>query len=157
MPVLKREYLSSERHVMVAAEGTADLSALSEPAPAGKPRPPRAATIRYRDFRATAEGREYSLQVDGENESRLFLFFIGHPAFAARQLSFQDAPDLCFSLLRSDLSADPELLPGSRREPTSEELLDYHRSRLSPASGRRRRASVSPVPGAGAPYSPASR
>lgn len=150
--MLKREYLSSVRHTMVAAEGTADLPAPSEPVPAEKPRPPRPATIRYRDFRATAEGREYSLQVDGENESRLFLFFIGHSAFATRQLSFQDAPDLCFSLLRSDLSADPELLPGLRREPTSEELVDYHRSRLSPASGRRRRASASPDRGTNVPF-----
>ena len=116
------------------------------------PRPPRPPSIRYLGFRATAEGREYSLQVNGEGEPRLFLFFIGHPVFASRQLSFQDAPDLCYARMQGDLIADPELLPGPCRELTAGDLIDYHRARQSPASGRRRRASANPDRGTNTPF-----
>ena len=121
-------------------EPTGGASSPDDPTPVRSPRLPRPPSIRYLGFRATAEGREYSLQVRGEGEPRCFRFFIGHQAFASRQLSFQDAPDLCFARMRSDLSADPDLLPGPRLELTADDLLDYHRARTSPVSGRRRRS-----------------
>lgn len=128
----------------VASEPTGGDTAPSGAARAKSPRPPRPPSICYLGFRATAEGREYSLRVSSEGEPRLFHFLIGHQAFASRQLSFQDAPDLCYARMQSDLSADPELLPGACRELTTEDLLDYHRARTSPVSGRRRRAPASP-------------
>jgi hypothetical protein len=123
----------------VAAEPAAEIAAPDVPAAARSPRPPRPPAICYLGFRATAEGREYSLRVTGESEPRHFLLFIGHQAFASRLLSFQDAPDLCFARVQSDLSANPDLLPGHRRELTAEDFLEYHRARQSPAAARRRR------------------
>ncbi len=98
-------------------------------------RPPK---LRYLGFCATDEGREYSLQVTGEEEPRLFLLFIRREAFASRQVSFQDAPDLCFAKLQRELQADPDLLPGTRRVVTDEEFLLYRDSRTVRAPGRRR-------------------
>ncbi len=123
----------------VAAETAVEIAAPGLPAAARSPRPPRPPAICYLGFRATDEGREYSLRVTGESEPRHFLLFIGHEVFASRQLSFQDAPDFCFARMQSDLSANPDLLPGPRRALTAEDFIEYHRSRQSPASTRRRR------------------
>ena len=125
----------------VAAETAAGIAAPGLPAAAKSPRPPRPPAICFLGFRATADGREYSLRVTGESEPRHFLLFIGHEVFASRQLSFQDAPDFCFARMQSDLSANPDLLPGPRRALTAEDFLEYHRSRQSPAAARRRRRS----------------
>lgn len=135
----------------VAAETAAEVAAPGLPAAARSPRPPRPPAICYLGFRATAEGREYSLRVTGECEPRHFLLFIGHEVFASRQLSFQDAPDFCFARMQNDLSANPDLIPGPRRALTAEDFLEYHRSRQSPAAARRRRRPD--APGEGRPAS----
>lgn len=137
--MLKPNYPTPVGLESVAPEPTDGVASPNGPTRAKSPRPPRPPAIRYLGFRATTEGREYSLQVSGEGEPRLFLFFIGHQAFASRQLSFQDAPDLCYARMQGDLSANPELLPGPCRELTPDELLAYHRARLSPSTARRRR------------------
>ena len=151
--MLNPHHASLEGLEGAAPEASGGDVAANGPARGKSPRPPRPPGIRDLGFRATGEGREYSLQVLGEGEPRLFLFFIAHQTFASRQLSFQDAPDLCYSRMQSDLIADPDLLPGSRREPTPDEMLEYHLARKSPASGRRRRAPVVPDQGAIPPFS----
>jgi len=94
----------------------------------------RPASVRYMGFKATADGREYTLRVDGEGDPRVFTVVIAHTAFASRQARFQDAPDLCFAKLQRELAANAELPQGSPLVVTSADLADYReaQSRRSP-------------------------
>lgn len=103
-----------------------------------KRRPP---AVRYLGFEITGEGREYSLQVTNGLEPRTFVLLVTHEAFASRQARFQDAPDLCYRKLGRELVTDPDLVPGTRLQLTTEELLDYRDAREQAAPGRKRRGS----------------
>jgi hypothetical protein len=100
----------------------------------------RPASLRYVGFESTKEGREYTLAVDGEGESRVFVLVILHAAFAARQARFQDAPDLCFAKLQRQLAAEPALVPRSRVVLTSSDLAEYRETQTKRVPERRSRA-----------------
>jgi hypothetical protein len=123
-------------------------SPLPEPAPIELPE--RAAKLRlpavsYVGFRTTDDGREYTLRVSDGLTARLFVLLVTREAFAARELRFQDAPDLCFGKLQRELEADPDLLPGARLVLTTRELLDYrHAQERKPATRTRRPAASQP-------------
>jgi hypothetical protein len=134
----------------LALEVVLDLrpdSALPEPAPielperAAKLRPP---ALSYVGFRTTDDGREYTLRVSDGLKARLFVLLVTREAFAARELRFQDAPDLCFAKLRRELLADPEMLPGARLVLTTRELLDYRHAQEKKPAARTRRPAGSP-------------
>src|SRR4051812_39482026 len=72
-------------------------------------RPP---AVRYEGFQTTKVGREYSCRVTDPVGLRHFVVLITHQAFAAREVRFQDAPDLCFARLSRELAAQPDLVPG---------------------------------------------
>lgn len=94
-------------------------------------------TLSYLGFRATPQGREYTVRVGGPgSEPRLFVLFIAHATFASGAARFQDAPDLCFARLRRELAANPDLQPGERLVFSPQELSDY-RGEHRTAPGRR--------------------
>ena len=95
--------------------------------------------VRYIGFRATTQGREYTLRVAGVHASRDFVFVIPHQAFASRQARFQDAPDVCSGKLRRELAADPDLIPGADITVTTQDLLDYHSGHLTSLEKRARK------------------
>jgi hypothetical protein len=94
-------------------------------------RPPRLPIVRYMGFRATAAGREYTMQVVDGASLREFVLLITHNSFAAREARFQDAPDVCSGLLRRALVADPELVPGACMAVTSQQLLAYQSEHIA--------------------------
>ena len=94
--------------------------------------------VRYVGFRSTPRGREYTMSVSEVGSSRDFVLLIAHDAFAARETRFQDAPDVCSAKLRRELGADPDLLPGDGMVVTSQDLLDYRNSHLTPIEKRAR-------------------
>jgi hypothetical protein len=101
--------------------------------------------IRYLGFEATPQGRQYSFQVDGEPGRRVFRFVIAHDAFSAREVRFQDAPDLCFSLLQRALELEPALAaPAAPRVLLATDLADY-RERQTKVPQKRRRAQPAPA------------
>jgi hypothetical protein len=100
----------------------------------------RPAALRYMGFESTREGRAYTLQVDGEGDSRTFVLVILHAAFAARQARFQDAPDLCFAKLQRQLAAEPALLPGSPLVLTSSDFAEYKEAQTKRVPERKARA-----------------
>lgn len=120
-----------------------------DPAPAtvratssGEPKARRPA-ISYTGFTTTSAGREYRLRVTDGLEPRVFVLLIPHAAFAAREMQFQDAPDLCFARLQRELLADPELLPETTRLVlTAADLLDYKVAHEKPAAVRKRKLPV---------------
>jgi hypothetical protein len=77
--------------------------------------------------------------VDGEGETRVFVFVIPHTAFAARQARFQDAPDLCFAKLQRELAAEPALLPGSPLVLTPSDLAEYRETQTKRSPDRKAR------------------
>jgi hypothetical protein len=102
------------------------------------PKPSRQVIVRYVGFRATANGREYTMRVADGLSSREFVLLITHQAFASHQARFQDAPDVCSGKLRRELAADPGLLPGECMPVTAQDLLDYRSDHLSPIEKRAR-------------------
>jgi hypothetical protein len=104
-------------------------------------RAPRPPVPRYMGFEITPEGREYALQVRSDEEPRTFVLRISHQAFAARQVSYQDAPDLCYRKLGRELLADPDLPEDQCIEVTTAELLEYEHDHRTATPGRKRRGS----------------
>ena len=107
----------------------------------------RPLAVSYLGFRSTEDGREYSLRAASDSEARLFVMLITHDAFTSRYLRFQDAPGLCFAKLQRELAADPDLLPGTRRVISVDELLEYRDAQETRAPERKRRAPSSSSPG----------
>lgn len=103
----------------------------------------RRPTISYAGFATTREGREYSLRVSDGLQPRTFVMLIPHAAFAAREVRFQDAPDICFARLQRELVADPELLPDTTKLVLSAaDLLDYKASHEKATPGPKKRVSA---------------
>lgn len=122
-----------------AATDSSHTEATSDGARATRaPRPP---VPRYMGFEITPEGREYALQVRSEEEPRTFVLRITHQAFAAKQVSYQDAPDLCYRKLGRELLADPDLPADQRIDVSSGDLLDYEHANRTGTPGRKRRGS----------------
>jgi hypothetical protein len=62
------------------------------------------ASIRYAGFESTLDGRDYTLLVRlGELSSRVTVR-IPHAAFSGHLARFQDAPDICFLKVQSELA-----------------------------------------------------
>jgi hypothetical protein len=106
--------------------------------PGSKPRP---SVIRYVGFRCTAEGREYSLRVEGAGDPRLFTLIISHAAFAHKEARFQDAPDLCFAMLQRELAADSVPAAETTRVVTAADLAEYREAQARHVPGRKHRPS----------------
>jgi hypothetical protein len=104
-------------------------------APAASAKKP---VVRYVGFRATPQGREYTMSVSDAASSRDFVLFISHQAFATHETRFQDAPDVCSAKLRRELDADPTLSPDGGLVVTSEDMLDYRQHHLTPLEKRAR-------------------
>ena len=98
----------------------------------------RQPVVRYMGFRATTQGREYTLRVSGIEASRDFVLLISHQSFAEHEARFQDGPDVCSARLRRELAADPDLLPGESITLTTQDLLAYRNTHLSPLEKRAR-------------------
>lgn len=81
--------------------------------------------LRYMGYRATGEGREYTLRALMPSESRDFVVFIPHEVFASSGASFQDAPGLCFTKVQRALAAEPALVPGTPLVLSSSELAEH--------------------------------
>ena len=113
--------------------------ALAEHAHGPTSPPRRAPIVRYLGFRATAEGRAYTLEASGAESLRQFVLTIPHAAFLAHEARFQDAPDLCSRKLTRALESDPDLLPANFVV-TTEELTDYRIRRDAPPTKSMRRA-----------------
>ena len=116
-------------------------------APVGPPAPsraskPRLALIRYVGFKCTDAGREYSLQVFGEGDPRLFTFVIPHAAFADKTARFQDAPDLCFAKLQRELAADALPTSGVTCVLTAADLAEYRDAQARRSPERKRRVAI---------------
>jgi hypothetical protein len=99
--------------------------------------------VRYLGFKCTEEGREYSLRVDANGVTRVFVLVITHASFAAREARFQDAPDMCFAKLQKALLADASLLPGPPLVLTSADLADYQ-AQAKRSSERKTRKAPAP-------------
>lgn len=82
---------------------------MSESAPDRQPRARPAASARelrleYLGFRDTGVTREYLLRARIGDEQRDYVVGIEQSAFAARRVSLQDGPDVCFQHMSRQLS-----------------------------------------------------
>jgi hypothetical protein len=107
--------------------------------------------LEYRGFRNSEVCREYLLLARLLDDSREYVVAIEHAAFAARHVSFQDGPDICFQRLRRELLGKP-LVPLPPLTITAVELAAYRTAHAPPAT--RRAAGVVPRP-SGSEDSPA--
>jgi hypothetical protein len=105
--------------------------------------------LEYRGFRNTQVGREYLVLARLLDDAREYVVAIEHAAFAARQVSFQDGPDICFQRMRRELLGKV-LLPLPALTITDVELAAYRTAHAPPA---RRSGAVLPQP-AGSDGSP---
>ncbi len=99
--------------------------------------------LEYRGFRNTAVSREYLLLGRLLDDEREYVVAIEHAAFAARHVSFQDGPDICFQRLRRELLGQA-LVPLPPLTITHVELAAY-RTAHTPLTPRRA-AVVTPSP-----------
>src|SRR5262249_60476969 len=108
----------------------------------------------YRGFRTTEIGREYVIHARLLDDQREYVVAIEHAAFAARHVSFQDGPDICFQRLRRELLGQA-LVPLPRLTITEVELAAY-RSSHAPVATRRAAALLArPAGSEGNPAPPA--
>ena len=103
--------------------------------------PVRAASIRYLGFKATVDGRAYTLCVDGGVAPRVVTITIPQAAFDSKLARFQDAPDICFTKLQRELAANTDLPDGLKLLVSTTEIDDYRdgQSRKVPERKRRQR------------------
>jgi len=91
----------------------------------------------YVGFTVTEVSREYRLRVTSMGEeARNFTVAIPNKAFLARQVRYQDAPDVCFLKLQRALAAHAGL-QGTRLTVTASELEEYRESH-APRPGKPR-------------------
>lgn len=91
-------------------------------------------TIQYLGFQLKSRGRDYRYRVvDPKTEPREFTLTISNQAFAARQVPYQDAADLCYQKLRRDLATETIENPIPRHYTISSQELTEYRERHRPA------------------------
>src|SRR6185503_19930498 len=96
---------------------------LASPVRPARPAPVLEPQLQYRGFRNTPALREYLLAARLGDEERVYVVGIPHSAFAARRVSLQDGPDICFQRLRRELTTGlPDLGPLAI---TDAELAEY--------------------------------
>jgi hypothetical protein len=114
-------------------------SSTPEPIPAKRPAPVRPLSLRYLGFECTSQGRTYRVRVEGPGDPREFALTIPSGAFEARQVRFQDAPDLCFARLQRELASNTELPDGLELAITRAELDEYRDAQLKKSPDRKTR------------------
>jgi hypothetical protein len=98
-----------------------------------------AISIRYVGFESTLLGRDYTLLVrQGELSSRVTVR-IPHAAFSGRLTRFQDAPDICFLKVQSELALRDNQAPAPEDTlvVTDVELAAYRTAHEKAPGGRR--------------------
>ena len=91
--------------------------------------------LEYRGFRNTEISREYLLLARLVDEEREYVVAIAQAAFAARRVSFQDGPDICFQRLRRELLGQA-LVPLPQLTITEVELAAYRTAHAHVATRR---------------------
>jgi hypothetical protein len=91
--------------------------------------------LEYRGFRNTEVNREYMILARLADEEREYVVAIEQAAFAARRVSFQEGPDICFQRLRRELLGQA-LVPLPQLTITEGELAAY-RTAHAPVATRR--------------------
>ena len=82
--------------------------------------------IEYIGFTVNETTREYSLRAKlPQGEFHSFTLAISNEAFLARQVRYQDAPDICFLKLQRELNECGDTLPALHHDVTDAELEDY--------------------------------
>jgi hypothetical protein len=114
-------------------------SSSPDPIPAKKPAPVRPPSLRYLGFECTSAGRAYRVRVEGSGDPRVFTLTIPTVAFEARQVRFQDAPDLCFARLQRELASNADLPDGHELAITPAELDEYRDAQLKKSPDRKTR------------------
>lgn len=85
------------------------------------------AKLRYLGVSALVGTREYEF-VAGDEANQHFTLIVRAADFSSNQLSFQEAPDLCYQKLKAELEAATEMPAGSQIWVTSEDLARYRES-----------------------------
>lgn len=96
--------------------------------------------MQYLGFESKDQSREYSFRVRyAADDVRAFTLTILNEAFTShrvRRVRYQDAPDLCSSKLRRELSANATYPSDTNFPITNSELDDYKAAHTSKASNR---------------------
>ena len=95
---------------------------------------PHPMLVQYVGFQDAPGRREYVLMAQSGDKVRKYTVWIASDAFAKRQASMQDGPDICYQKLARAL-VDPELATGARLEVTDADLILY-REAHTPVKGR---------------------
>jgi hypothetical protein len=90
--------------------------------------------LQYVGFQDAPGRREYVLMAQSGDKVRKYTVWIASDAFAKRQASMQDGPDICYQKLARAL-IDPELATAVRLEVTDADLTHY-REAHAPVKGR---------------------
>jgi hypothetical protein len=82
--------------------------------------------VEYLDFRAGEAAREYRLRVRRGTDSWGVTVAIPNEAFLSGRARYQDAPDICFLKVKSEIEGRDELgFPTQALSLTEEELQEY--------------------------------
>lgn len=93
--------------------------------------------IEYVGFVSQGSGREYTLRVHGRNRPDLtFTRLIPGAAFEAHRARYQDGPEICFLMLRKELSTPGE--PPPLRAVVGDRELASYRDAHAPRPRRRK-------------------
>ena len=95
------------------------------------------ASIRYVGFESTLDGRDYTLLVRLGELSAQVKVRIPHAAFSGHQARYQDAPDICFLKVQSELALHDNQPPIETLVVTDLELAAYRTAHEKVPGGRR--------------------
>lgn len=94
-------------------------------------------SMQYLGFESKGRSREYSFQVRyAADDVRAFTLTILNEAFTSHQVRYQDAPDLCSSKLRRELSANANYPSHTNFPIIGSELDDYRAGHARKPSNR---------------------
>lgn len=96
-----------------------------------------ASHVEYLGFKSSESGRVYSLRVRKGNAVQELTVAIRNEAFLAHRVRFQDAPDICFHKLQSELAAAGGPPLASHFEITDSELEAYRAAHAPKPSTRK--------------------
>jgi hypothetical protein len=95
------------------------------------------ASIRYVGFVSTLAGRDYTLLVRLGELSAPVIVRIPHAAFSGHLTRYQDAPDICFLKVQSELALHENQPPVETLVVTDLELAAYRTAHEKVPGGRR--------------------
>jgi hypothetical protein len=94
--------------------------------------------MEYIGFKSTILGRVYRFHVRFTSiDSRDYTVTIASEVFVSRCLSYQDAPHVCSSRLRRELTANPEVPTGTDFLINAQEINDQRAKQIALARQRR--------------------